>query len=719
MTNASVALRLIASLALAVLAQNLVARSPYLIDGVILYAAAIALFVRTLERVKDRRSSSPTDAGVTKLGDAALAPTAPVGRVETAQPLGFRGTGWLGPRLVGAGLTVVLAVLAWLAFGGNQFTATNLILWLGSVAVFLATFWERPNLPHPSRPPSADSPASPSGRGEPGAILQRESWSVPLTLPTLALCAIVLMAAFFLFYRLDATPGEMTSDHSEKLLDVHDVLNGARPVFFPRNTGREGFQFYLAAATVELLDLPLGFMALKLGTAAFGLLAIPFVYLLGKELAGRLVGLIAAGLASVSLWHVAISRMGLRYPFTAAFSAAALYFLLRAFRQNRRNDWLLCGLITGIGLHTYSPIRVLPLLLVALVALKLASDLAASRGARSAPPVEGTAGESTSLDRRFWANAAVAACLAVLVFLPLGRYAVDHPQAFWHRALTRSTDLEREIAGNPLAIFLDNNKNALLMLNFRGDVSWVTSIPGEPAADTVSAALFALGLPYVMWRSVRRGDRVSLYLLAMLFVLLLPSTSSIAFPSENPSLVRAGGAIPVVFIIAALPLAAAVQRLHGVMEAAPRLAAYRAWIVGGLVALVVVSAARLNYDWYFVRYDVSYRAHMSNAGEMAAVVRGFASSFGDLKHAYLVTYPHWVDHRHIGIMAGDITWGNLVTREDARRLTGDSAPKLFLVHRDDQESLAVLERTFPTGAARRHTSQVPGKDFVVFVVPGR
>lgn len=607
-----------------------------------------------------------------------------------------------GPRLVGAVLTVVLAVLAWLAFGGNQFNATNLILWLGSVGVFLATFWEKPGGPHPS-----------------GAGLQRGSWSVRVTLPTLALCAIVLLAVFFLFYRLDTTPGEMTSDHSEKLLDVHDVLSGTHRVFFPRNTGREGFQFYLAAATIELLDLPLGFMALKLGTAAFGVLAIPWVYLLGRELAGRPAGLIAAGLASVSLWHAAISRMGLRYPFTAAFSAAALYFLLRAFRRNRRNDWLLCGLVTGIGLHTYSPIRVLPLLLVALVAIKLAYDLAAVRRARSAPPMEGEVGESTSLDRRFWVNAVLAACLAFLVFLPLGRYAVDHPQAFWHRALTRSTDLEREIAGNPLAIFVDNNKNALLMLNFRGDVSWVTSIPGEPAADMISAALFALGLPYVMWRSVRRGDRVSLYLLAMLFVLLLPSTSSIAFPSENPSLVRAGGAIPIVFIIAALPLAAAAQRLHVLMEAAPRLAAYRTWIVSGLLALVVLSAARLNYDWYFVRYDVSHRAHMSNAGEMAAVVRGFASSVGDLKHAYLITYPHWVDHRHIGIMAGDLTWGNLLTREDARRLAGDPAPKLFLVHRDDQESLVVLERTFPTGAARRHASQVPGKDFVVFVVPGR
>ena len=38
----------------------------------------------------------------------------------------------------------------------------------------------------------------------------------------------------------------------EKLLDVNDVLHGQFSIFFPRNTGREAFQFYLIAATVKL-----------------------------------------------------------------------------------------------------------------------------------------------------------------------------------------------------------------------------------------------------------------------------------------------------------------------------------------------------------------------------------------------------------------------------------------------------------------------------------
>jgi len=43
-------------------------------------------------------------------------------------------------------------------------------------------------------------------------------------------------------------PGEMFSDHAEKLLDVGDVLNGKLSIFFPRNSGREAIQMYLTAA---------------------------------------------------------------------------------------------------------------------------------------------------------------------------------------------------------------------------------------------------------------------------------------------------------------------------------------------------------------------------------------------------------------------------------------------------------------------------------------
>lgn len=64
----------------------------------------------------------------------------------------------------------------------------------------------------------------------------------------------VLALALFYHYRIDSVPGEMFSDQAEKLLDVQDVLNGQTSIFFPRNTGREPFQFYLTAGNPTVGD---------------------------------------------------------------------------------------------------------------------------------------------------------------------------------------------------------------------------------------------------------------------------------------------------------------------------------------------------------------------------------------------------------------------------------------------------------------------------------
>ena len=102
----------------------------------------------------------------------------------------------------------------------------------------------------------------------------------------------------------------MFSDQAEKLLDVGDILNGQYSIFFPRNTGREFVQMYLTASIASWLKLGLTFLSLKLGTALLGLFTLPFIYLLGKEVANRYVGLAALLLAGIAYWPNVISRIG-------------------------------------------------------------------------------------------------------------------------------------------------------------------------------------------------------------------------------------------------------------------------------------------------------------------------------------------------------------------------------------------------------------------------
>ena len=182
----------------------------------------------------------------------------------------------------------------------------------------------------------------------------------------LCLCSLSFgIALFFRLYRINAVPAEPFSDHAEKILDVYDITQGDYKIFFPRNTGREAIQMYWTLLVANVFGTGLTFLSLKLGTALIGILTLPYVYLLGKEFGGPRTGLFALFLFGIAYWPNVISRIGLRFPLYAVFVAPMLFYLIRGLRTRNRNDFLLSGLFLGLGLHGYSPFRIVPLLVVA------------------------------------------------------------------------------------------------------------------------------------------------------------------------------------------------------------------------------------------------------------------------------------------------------------------------------------------------------------------
>ncbi|MFQ5616251.1 MAG: hypothetical protein ACE5GO_07310, partial [Anaerolineales bacterium] len=197
-------------------------------------------------------------------------------------------------------ISVPLAAIAFFAFGGNRFNRFNLAIWLLALAFVVAGFW----LPDPGGRPWWRRVKTFLAR--PRLEIKFNSW-------TLFLLGMIALATFFRFYRLDAVPPEMISDHAEKLIDVRDVLNGEYSIFFPRNTGREAFQFYLTAAVDILFGTGISFMSLKLGTAIAGMVTLLFMYLLGVEIGNRRVGLLALVFTGIAYWPNVISRIALRF----------------------------------------------------------------------------------------------------------------------------------------------------------------------------------------------------------------------------------------------------------------------------------------------------------------------------------------------------------------------------------------------------------------------
>jgi Dolichyl-phosphate-mannose-protein mannosyltransferase len=579
-------------------------------------------------------------------------------------------------------ISIPLALAAFLAFSGNLFTAFNLALWYLAIVFLLRAFW--------------------LGQMDLGPLVQRvraftlrPAWNLHISRWMLLLLAATALAVFFRAYRLGQVPPEMTSDHAEKLLDVWDVLHGQTHIFFPRNTGREFIQFYLTATVATLFNTGISFISLKIGTLIFGLLTLPFIYLLGKELGNREIGFWAAIFAGVAYWSNVITRMALRFTFYPAFVAPTLYFLIRGLRRNKRNDFIISGLFLGLGLHGYTPIRILPFVVVAAVLIYLAHRQA--RGARKDAIL----------------HLGVLSITALFIFLPLLRYAQENPSIFEYRALTRLGSLERPLPGPPLQIFAQNVWNGLLMFNWDNGEVWVSSIPHRPALGIVSGALFILGVILVTIRYYRRRQWQDIFLLLSIPLLSLPSTLSLAFPSENPSLSRASGAIIPAFLIVGIAMysiLSAIRRRLADSVWAPRLA----WSLGALLLLWSVAQ---NYDLVFNQYYKEFALSAWNSSEMGQVIRDFADTVGTPDTAWVVPYPYWVDTRLVGMTAGYPTKDYAIPPDQLQTTLALPGPKLFLVDLEDQNTVVQLNTMYPNGFLKEYHSKYPDKDFLEFFVP--
>jgi hypothetical protein len=575
----------------------------------------------------------------------------------------------------------VFSVLTFLTSGENQFTIVNVTFWTAGVLLIVAALWEG------EAPFRRWFAYVRTWLGQPKINISIGAWG-------LAVLIVWLVSIFFRVYQLNDIPAEMVSDHAEKLLDVVDVLEGRYAIFFGRNTGREALQFYMAAATVQLFDTGISHLTLKIGTVFAGILTLPYIYLLGKELANREVGLFALILAGIGYWPNVISRVGLRFPLFPLFVAPAMYYLLRGLRTRQRNDLLICGLVVGVGLHGYSPARVIPILITIGVILYLLHHQA--RGRRWAAFT--------------WLVAA--GVVALVVLMPLLRVSIDLPDAVLFRTLTRVGGSERPIEGSAWAIFFGNVWDALRMFGWDNGEVWVNSIPHRPALDWVTAALFHLGIVIFLVRYIRDRRWSDLFVLLSIPVLQLPSTLSIAFPGENPATNRAAGAFVPAFLAAGLALGYLYTWVRAIWRG-PRRAKFSALLVVFLLAV----AARENYRLVFEEYGDLYRRSAWNTSQAGEIIQHFAESIGAYETAHMVAYPHWMDTRLVGMHAGQPKWDYAIWADEFETIQAEPRSMLFILNPQDTASLEELRRLFPDGVQSTRASELEGKDLIQYFVP--
>lgn len=562
-----------------------------------------------------------------------------------------------------------------------EFTPFNVFVWLLSIILILWAFYL----------PSEENWLV-LFRNRIAGFLRKPGWQINISRWTLLLLVVIGVVLFFRFYRLDTLPNEAVSDQTEKLLDVFDVLNGQLRVFFPRNTGREAFQFYWTVLIIKLFGTGVTFFSLKLGTTLIGLLTLYYIYRLGMETGNRWVALLALLFCGFSYWAQTQARVGLRFALYPGFYAPTLYYLIRGLRNRNRNDFLWAGIWLGIGLHGYTSFRIVPFLVVAAFGIYILHHRSPET-------------------RRFalW-GLVILALVSLVIFMPLFRFSIDNWEQFASRSWSRLGTGERDLPGSPVLIFLQNSWNALTMFFWDDGDVWVHSVPHRPALDVITAALFFLGVVLLLLRYIKKRGWMDLFMLVSIPLLLLPSILSLAFPNENPNLNRTAAAYVPVFLIMALGL-------EGLLRAVNRSLAGR-WAVAAPVLLALALAwisGRANFDLVFNQYDQALRQGTWDSTEMGEVIRQFDQTFGNIENAWVVASPHWVDTRLVGINAGYPTRDTAILPKDLPLTINIPGNKLFILRPEDINSLAQLQALYPEGRYWLKKSAYPGRDFYIFM----
>lgn len=407
------------------------------------------------------------------------------------------------------------------------------------------------------------------------------------------LLVLVLLAASLRFHGLGVVPPGFQFDEAYNASDAANVLAGDRPLFLPRNGGREVLYTYLQAAVASVAGLSL--RNLRMVSALAGIAAVAASYVLlrgllrnGPQQSSRRVAAFTSVALAISFWHLHFSHYGIRVILMPVIFSGVCGFFWLGWRKGSLWAFALSGALAGLSVWANPTGRLIPFVLIGYSVWQLL-----------------VAGWRIVLRRL--PGLLLTALTAFLVFLPLGLEFLRHPDFFLGHASEVSVFAERVGAGAPILALLQHGLAVLGMFSIEGDRAWIHNLTGRPVFDPLLSIPFWVGIVVWIRRLTRRDDedRDALALLAMWAILMLmPSV----FSDDPPNFSRTLPTLPALFTAVGLGLTWIVdgianllrqKRLAGLPEAIRD----RHLVAGyGVVALMLVTSGGLAFYDYFVRF---------------------------------------------------------------------------------------------------------------------
>jgi len=362
----------------------------------------------------------------------------------------------------------------------------------------------------------------------------------------LGMVVVLLVATLLRLAGFGDVPPGLYHDEAFHGLDALDILQGDLSFYFPANNGREPLFIYLVALSVRLLGKSP--FALRLVSPFAGLLTVAVTAAVGRALFSRRVGLLAAAVLAVTLWHVHLSRVGFRAILLPLFTALAIWQGALGVRESvstqskgrQWRHWVAAGVFYGLSFYTYTAARSTPFALAAFgayIVLAQSPNFQTPNSKLQAP-----------IFRRLCRSIGLAALAALLTVAPLVVYTVGHSDQVLGR-LGQVSILNPAINGGDLWSTLGaHTLHTLGMFFVRGDRIWRHNVPWRPIFDPLLGAAFIVGL-LVALRRVRREPAAS-------FVLIWTAAMSLPtlLAEDAPHFLRSVGMLPVVVFLPALGL---------------------------------------------------------------------------------------------------------------------------------------------------------------------
>jgi hypothetical protein len=488
----------------------------------------------------------------------------------------------------------------------------------------------------------------------------------------LTLAAVLLVAAWFRFWRLDVLPADLHGDMASMGLQAWVVSQGWFRLGW---AGIPALGF--APAALGLHWFPRGVLALAALPAAAGWLSVLGLWFLAWQLFdSRWLGVLAAGVLAVNIPHGHFSRLA-AYMDPWPWMLWSLGLLVWGWR--RAEWWALgaAGGLLGIGLQMYFSGRGMVVILP-VVALWV---LARNRG-----------------QIRFWLLASLAVVAGLLLALgPMMVVLVQEPAAIggrtsevvlWHPPVMQHL-MGKYGVRSPAAVLWQQLKASVLMFNFSEDSSTQFGFTG-PMFSAMLSPLIWLGVALSLRRWRRPRWALGLVWMGGLMV------SGSVLTNNAPFWPRLVGILPVAALMAGLSL----MRIWQVAGS------WRQWMALVLMLGFVLLAWR---NWQV------YEAFVADNARPAARIGRYLATLPEDVHACSFAQPYALNVRATRFLARPRALIDLPVGVSLLRCPGPQ--RVWILPPEGGELLASVQRQWPQGVWQVHEDSAGRPVFGSYFIP--